>query len=493
MKKVVYIILLAVMASGFAGCKKFLDVNKNPNDPTDESITPNLILSSSLHRMGSQMAISYAATGRWMGYWARSGTYGPNPDEEAYRITSTYESNEWSTWFDILNDLDVMEAKATELGEDFYTAAAKVLKTVGFMYLVDQYNNVPYTEAFDLNNQMFPKYDKGQDIYNDLFVQLDEALSLFQGVTEISSENEQFDIMFGGDVTNWIEFVNTQRLKLALRLVNVTGFDAAGQMAKITNEGFLKVTAYVQPGYTKDLNKQNPFWNSFKDLYDGSVADNFNRLNNYVKGKFQNNGDQARLERFFSPNGRSGTNYTGFNYGEVISNAPSASASADVAGPALAKGPDQAQWFFTSVESKFLQSEAIARGWLTGNAELSFRDAVTESFTWLGLTAAQATTYLDQTGVDIVEWPATAAEQIITIGMQKYLALTGVNNFEAWVDYRRIGVPTDLPLSLHPSRGNNIIPLRLQYPQSEFSFNQNSVSAEGTIDPQSSRIFWDVN
>lgn len=491
MKKIIYIFLLSVTFLGFAGCKKFLDVNSNPSNPTDEVITPNLMLSAGLTRMASQMAISYASTARWMGYWARSGTYGPNPDEEAYRITTSFETGEWITWFDILNDLNTMEKKAIESKQDFYIAAAKTLKTIGFMYLVDQYNNVPYSQAFDLNKQMFPAYDKGADVYNDLFVQLDQALALFQGLEEVSEENEDFDIMFEGDVEQWIKLINTQRLKLSLRLVNVAGFNAAAQMGKITSEKFLSTTASVQPGYKQDQNQQNPYWNAFKRLYDGSVADNFNRANNYVLNKFRNNNDD-RYKRVFSAVGTT-TNYVGFNYGEVISNAPLAGSSSDVAGPGLAKGAEQAQWLFSSVESKFLEAEAIARGWLTGEtAQSAYKNAVTESFVWLGLTSNDANTYLNQ-NISIVNWPSGVSAQLQTIGMQKYLALIGINNFEAWVDYRRIGVPADLPLSMHPSRGSNVIPLRLHYPQNEYSFNTKVVAAEGTIDPQKSRIFWDVN
>lgn len=490
MKKTIYIFFILILVSGLGGCKKFLDVNTNPNNPTDESITPNLILSSSLTRIAAQTATSYASVARWMGYWARSGTYGPNSEEESYRITTTYEAGEWTTWYDILNDLSVMEKKATEADQAFYIGAAKTLKTIGYMYLVDQYNNVPYTETFDLNNQMFPKYDKGQDIYNDLFVQLDQALEAFTGLTEISDENEEFDILFGGDTDMWIQFINTQRLKLSLRLANVSAFNASTQMAKITSEGFLSTTAYVQPGYVQDQNQQNPFWNSFKRLYDGSVADNFNRANNYILGKFRNNND-PRYTRIFSPVGTS-TNYVGFNYGEVVANAPSAGNSSDVGGPALAVNAAQAQWLFTSIESAFLQAEAIARGWISGDAEDAYRNAVIESFTWLGLTEEAANTYLDQ-DLPIVQWPSGQAAQIQTIGMQKYLGLAGINNFEAWVDYRRIGVPADLPMSLSESRGNYVVPLRLMYPQNEYNYNLNVVSAEGTIDPQSSKIFWDVN
>ena len=86
---------------------------------------------------------------------------------------------------------------------------------------------------------------------------------------------------------------------------------------------------------------------------------------------------------------------------------------------------------------------------------------------------------------------ATPAAKITLIGTQKYLALPGINNFEAWVDYRRIGVPTNLPLSMAPNRAGRVIPLRYQYPQNEFNYNNANVNAEGTINPQSSAIFWD--
>ena len=36
----------------------------------------------------------------------------------------------------------------------------------------------------------------------------------------------------------------------------------------------------------------------------------------------------------------------------------------------------------------FLQAEAIARGWMPGNAKTAYEAAVTESFVWLGVPDA---------------------------------------------------------------------------------------------------------
>ncbi|HRP37285.1 MAG TPA: SusD/RagB family nutrient-binding outer membrane lipoprotein, partial [Candidatus Dojkabacteria bacterium] len=283
-----------------------------------------------------------------------------------------------------------------------------------------------------------------------------------------------------------------------LRQSQVSGFNGAAEVAKIVANGggFIGAgeTANVQPTYVVDNGKQNPFWNAYKKLYTGAVADDYNRANNYVLRKFVDNNDD-RYKYFFSEATTpvSGNTYYGYNFGEILpSSDPYKSInSSDVAGPGLAKSAGQPQWFFTSVESLFLQAEAIQRGWLGGSAEAAYRAAVTESFTYLGVTNATtvATTYLDS-GKPIVDW-ASAANKVNLIAMQQYLALTGINNFEAYSNYRRLDVPSDLPLSLAPGRSGRVIPKRLLYPTSEYNYNAAAVRAEGTINAQTSTIFWD--
>ncbi|MFC0606418.1 SusD/RagB family nutrient-binding outer membrane lipoprotein, partial [Rufibacter quisquiliarum] len=421
-------------------------------------------------------------------------------------ITNTFEQDEWNTWYDILTDVDIMEKKAVAEEQNFYVAIAKTLKSIGFMYIVDQYGNAPYTKAFDVTGNILPAYDKGEDIYKDLLLQLDEAARLMAGAA-ITTDMRNVDIMFGStrgySVDNqklmWRKLINSQRLKLLIRQSEVFGGTApAAEIAKITADGsgFLGAgqTADVQPGYAVVDGQQNPFWNAYEVTALGA-RDDYNRANNYVLDKLMNNND-IRYQYYFSKVQTKTTaqpnDYYGYNFGEIIpNNAPNAANSSDVSGPGLAKSATQPQWIFTSVESMFLQAEAIQRGWLPGDAKAAYENAVRESFTWLGVSNATATanTYL---GENIANWDAPInANKINLIVMQKYLALVGINNFEAWVDYRRVGVPTDLPLSLAPGRGTNGIPTRLLYPQSEYNYNSANVASQGSINSQTSKVFWD--
>ncbi|SFA43293.1 Starch-binding associating with outer membrane [Pedobacter suwonensis] len=503
MKKIIYAFTVSLFL--MTGCKKsFFDINQNPNSPTEGSITAQLILPSTLQRTAAKMATAYNYSALWMGYWARSGTYGPSTEQESYAITTSFNSGQWTAtntgWYDILADVDLMEKKAAVTGETFYSGAAKVIKSIGFMYLVDQYGNVPYSKAFDFQGNILPAYDKGEDIYANLLVKLDEAAKIFASAN-VTAEMKTADIMFKGDLTRWRKLANTQRLKLLIHQSQYLSSTAvATEIAKITADGsgFINAgaSANVNPGFAVIKDQQNPFWAAYKLTELGAVVDDYNRANNYILGKFRNNED-IRYQYVFSPAATplNGNTYYGYNYGETIPNsAPKAINSSDVAGPGLAKSATQDQWLFTSVESLFLQAEAIQRGWISGNAQTAYRAAVQESFVWLGVTNAVATanTYLDQAN-PIVSWSSATSsdDKIKLIDMQKYLALIGINNFEAYVDYRRLGVPTDLPLSLSPSRGSNIIPSRLLYPQSEYNTNAANVAAQGTINAQTSKIFWD--
>jgi hypothetical protein len=185
--------------------------------------------------------------------------------------------------------------------------------------------------------------------------------------------------------------------------------------------------------------------------------------------------------------------YYGYNFGESIPNtAPNAANSSGVGGPGLAKSPTQAQWLLTSVESLFLQAEAIQRGWLPGDARAAYEKAVRESFIFLGIANAvdRANDYL-ASGLPVVDWDqaTTADAKIKLIVTQKWIALTGINNLEAWTDYRRLGVP-NVPLSMYTGHLPKI-PLRLRYPQNEYNYNAENVAKENNPDPQSSGIFWD--
>jgi len=81
-------------------------------------------------------------------------------------------------------------------------------------------------------------------------------------------------------------------------------------------------------------------------------------------------------------------------------------------------------------------------------------------------------------------------EQLALIIRQKWAAMNSITPKEAYDDYRRLGLPSDIPLSVSPYVDQKAIPYRLLYPTSEYSNNAENVSAQGTINHHTSKIFW---
>ncbi len=493
------ILFIILSSSLLLGCKKdFFDINQNPNTVTESNITAELILPNALHNVGVQTVLGYGWLNNWMGYWSPSGSYSPNTEESTYNITGGFGEGKWDGIYNTLFDLHTVEAKAQTSDQPLYRGIAMIMKAHLFQNLVDMFGNVPYSQAFNLEVAS-PSYDKAEDIYKDLQVKLDTAIAVMKEVTLSSTSYQRtVDIVYHGNTQLWIKLANTLKLRLLIRQTQVPGFAPTAELAKIQANGGVLLSgesASVNPGYLQNEGKQNPFYNTFGRAVNGNVANEYYRANNYVLGILKSNTD-ARLSRFFQPAASpasSSNPYIGTTYGAAPDVAFDGTKTSNI-GPGLAGKFDQSQWIVTSVESMFLYSEAVARGWLTGDAKTVYENAVKESFIWLGVpnAATAANDYL--TTVSIANWAnagTTTDSRVRFLLLQKYIALTGINPLEAWSDYRRMGVPSNLAISINPAKISNTIPVRLLYPTGEFAVNAKNVEAEGSVNQFTTPLFWD--
>lgn len=501
---------LSIVAVGCAlllgSCKKsFLDINNDPNNPTETSVSPDLALAGQLNNSASRNAGAYDFLQRYMGYWSASGTYSRATVEMSYNINNDFGSGIWNGIYYSVSQYKSIEKKSNALGWKFYEGISKIMQAHEMGVLVDIYGNAPYSKAFDLVGNIRPTYDKDEDIYKALIPLIDEGLALIKAA-DIDKNIQTQDIIFKGVKGDWAKFANTLKLRLLIHTSKTSIFDRAAEIAKITAEGsgFLGngKGAMSNPGYTED--KGNPFYRSHLFLSNGNEADNYNRANNFSLGLMKSL-DDYRYKRVYRAAKALPKEYRGTDYGQN----PLDDVNADrTSGPGYGFATaTSSMWLLTSVEANFLVAEAAARGWLTGDAQAIYKNAVKESFVTLKairdtifkvneptkdsvvFTPEQtADIYLASTDSRIA-WPASQADQINVIAWQKYFALNGLQANETWSDWRRLGV-VQPPLSIAPERGNNPIPRRLLYPTTEYQYNKENAPAG--INQFTSKIFWDM-
>jgi hypothetical protein len=529
-----YLLILCLLLT--AGCKKgWLDVNYNPRDLTNTAATPDLMLAPLLERSVASIETRFLA--QWMGYWC----FYQFPVGHS---TVTYNRPEAESGLfsgQVSPELPFLEERSRQSGQTFYTGIAKVLKAIHFQRTVDIVNNMPYTEAFDAKI-LQPRYDDAKTIYESLMRQLDTASSLIANANVMNNPKIQVaDLVFFGDKTKWLKFINTLKLRLLVHQANRTDRSAyiTAEIAKIVSEGsgFLESgqDAAVNPGYAlgKKLSYYFGYYSSHNQ-YGGGEFDALLQLgswdwahgNIYAMNLLKAD-DDPRLGLLYSevdipfPAGApepfpqpGAQEFRGNQYGLYVNSADypyqdnthvssvGGSRNNGLTTPAakgIIKGRDMADWIMTSIESKFLQAEAVQRGWIAGNAETAYLDAVKESFRWLNAGGDATmpalsdgvfdTWYGSQTSNPRVNW-AAAPDKYKLIMYQKYMAFNGIEPMETYTDYRRNNRFPDVPPSVSPQRVGNVIPYRLLYNRNEYNVNAKNVKAQGTIDVFTSKIWW---
>ena len=517
------IVLFIIGTVLITSCQKhFLDVNTNPNNPT--SADPALVFTNALSQTASIVTSDYGGLFFPENYVSLSTEY-----QVAFNITrNNYTSSDFTNgWYDNyhnLEDYDFIEQTAQAEGKNFLVAAAKTMKALGFQMLVDTYNDVPYTQALQLSNNIStPSYDKGQAIYGALILKLDSAISIFENSASLSSYNPgSADVMFGGNATLWAQFANTLKLRLLLHEINVSSQSSfiQSEAAKIAADpvGCLGAgtSASVNPGYTNDASSHlSPLWANFGYNINGGYANSDESANSYFISKLSSFND-TRLGYFYGTNGSGQIqgNPFGIPSNAVASflggtvnksnsnNLPYAySGSSYPSTWGILQNYSQSAIILSSWESLFLQAEATLRGLLPGGSAAAgalYNQAITDNFTYLnvftdgntydGNPADWAAAYYSQ-NIPNVGWAASSSNYLQAIIVQKYISLCLTDVLEAWTDFRRTGYPADLPVSNDPAKVYNYI-YRFIYPQGEYNTNATQVNKEGTITPVSPKIFW---
>lgn len=503
LNKLFLLLLLPAGSIIFNSCSKnFLDVNDDPNRATENTITPQLIFTGAEVGVGSRQASgNFTFLDHWMGYFAPNGDFAPDFKEQTYDLDFSFGNTLWVNHYNVLFDLHQAKVKSLVAGGDSVLAGASmILSAKLFQELVDLYGDIPYSQAFQTSQYPTPAYDKAQDIYNSLLLSLDTAIG-YMALKPLKSF-AGVDVINKGNQGKWIRFANSLKLRLLLRQSEVSGFNPSAQLAKIQATGGVLQdgeSVSVNPGYVNDIDKQQPFYANFGYTPVANKATTSDNANAYIVSILNTSAD-PRLARFFQPVGSS---FVGDVYGDKQENIPSG-ANSSYFGPGLigngldkGTGATRDQWILPSFEQMFFKAEAIARGWLPGDAKTAYQNAVTESFVWLGVPDATtaATKYYTSADNKFANWNfagTTVADQVKFIVFQKYISLTGIDPLEAYSDQRRLRfLPNNGYISKNSARVSNTLPLRLLYPQSEYTTNGTNVQAQGKIDPFTSKIFWE--
>ncbi len=199
--------------------------------------TPNQVTSGNVELFLNAMQIDFA-------FWLEQVTeeaaevvrlkhmFGPTYDN-AYGPT-TFDAH-WTIYNSFMADTRAMVPLAEEQELFIHSGIAKVLEAYVMVTLVDNFANVPYSEA--INPEIFnPNVDSGADIYAAMFTLIDDAIADFNKTSVGSPASDQY---YNGDTSKWIKFANSLKLKMYLTTGLVDGGAVAGINALIAADNLI--------------------------------------------------------------------------------------------------------------------------------------------------------------------------------------------------------------------------------------------------------------
>jgi hypothetical protein len=484
--------LAAVGALSFTGCKKFLDVNTNPNIANDPEVA--LVLPSSqvaiAHVLGNQFQVNGSF---WAQYWTQSPLANQYKQYDQYQPSTDNYNRSWRILYnDALTDLQYVYNKAKSENGKQYMAVARLLQAYTFHLITDAWGDAPFSEAIKAleadGGLVNPKYDMQSAIYEGIIAHIDEAVSLIDFDSEAHPGGD--DLIYGGDMHLWMEFAHTLKLKVAMRMSEVDPARAQAVIASIESDpafiGFIAAEGEdAKVNFTQDGGSQNPLYSEMVGL---------SRTQNLFASKTcvdsMNSSSDPRVFVFYKPVGGQVVGITQGDYNNSTNatgkSIPSSAVAGEAANDASAEAPVR---FISSYESLLLQAEAAARGWLTGDDAALYSAGIDASFEAYGITdAAEIGYYKDSTYWGVYPAAGTTAEKVRHIVTQKWFSMCGNQGFEAWTEWRRTGYPDFLVISVNSLIGN-LRPARFVYPTDEINLNSEFPGLK-SVDKH---VWWDVN
>ena len=450
-----------------------------------------------------------------------------------FALTSTgINNNLWVPFYrETLKDIETMFPIAEAGGFTGHTGVGKILKAYTYVLLVDTFGDVPYTEALLGNENQNPKTDGGQDIYNAMLTIIDEGIAAIDGTDSAIMPS---DLFYDGDKAKWMALGRTLKLKMYVQMRLLGDFSTeinAILTAGVINDGagdFEFKYSNVQapndsrhPYYILNYDAGGPddyltsyYVNLLKDRDGTGQVDPRLRYYFYRQTSFAPTGDFLVCSDLPLPNNcYLGSGYWTRLHGDPAGVQPDQRSRSTYGlypiGGAFdannfrdtrrVRGAEGAGIFpiMLSSYSKFLQAESALMSGTAGDPKALMIEGIEQSIEKVRYFNTDEVTDGDNfamTNTDVTDYvafatglydAATTDEQRLDIIMKEYYIALWGNGYEAWNNYRRTSMPSDLPAH-HDTPG--IFPRTFMYPASVV--NSNSSISQKQV---SEKTFWDVN
>lgn len=443
-----------------------------------------------------------------------------------------YYNIRWQDFYNMLTQYKLLQLTYDALPEaskelnKLYLVIGRSVMQEQLEEMLTLFGSLPYSQAGTLwHTSDFvgskPAYDLDTALYQQILSDLKEANEYLASANLTSAATSNLavqDYVNKGDVTKWRKYINSLRLRVAIRLASQGELtqvartaikemlDAPATYPMVDNNAEMVTVAPDNDGFQFQKDMQNSVENS---LYNRASGAMMRALQVAADGTHAN--ADPRLPVLYDPN--PADQYIGLDPTETLSDQdqklsiiyPGGSAKyyAALDTATFTRNNKLPGLWMSAAEVSFGKAEAYAMGWAGAvnaakakeffvqgmkqstdfyydlNAQSTFRSAIPKP------ADATIQAYIES------QWDGAAMQKCIVT--QKWINFGAYDELEAWNCVRRTGYP-ELQFKRDPNTKDvPIVPNRLKYATDEVNYNADNYNAatnNGATDTWSRSLFW---
>ena len=235
MQKVIkYTIYPALIATlGLQSCKDsyFDKLATNPNQVTVPTLPSLLATSTAKAGINNYNVASIIIP--YVQYTANPAASGAGDTYQSIDFSAT-----WDALYFAMADANEMKKLAVSQGSSEYKGVADVLIAYNLIMVNDLWGNAPFSQAFDVTN-FTPKYDTGQEVYNQTMALVDEAIVELAKTNSTIKLTAANDLIYGASATteraNWLKFAYALKARLLNKVSKTSTYNTTAVLNAVSN------------------------------------------------------------------------------------------------------------------------------------------------------------------------------------------------------------------------------------------------------------------
>jgi len=256
MQKIIkYTLCSALIATlGLQSCKDsyFDKLSDNPNQVPVATLST--LLATSTYKIGNNNYFIGSITAPYVQYIANPTANGSADTYQAIDFSAT-----WDALYFAMADANEMKKLAIAQGSSEYKGVADVIIAYNLTLVNDLWGDAPFSEAFNINN-LRPKYDKQQDVYNQAMALLDEAIAELAKTTSTVKLAPTSDLIYGkttAERANWLKMAYALKARLLNKVSKTSAYNPTAVLAALSNS----FTANADDASMATFKERNPWAN----------------------------------------------------------------------------------------------------------------------------------------------------------------------------------------------------------------------------------------